>query len=128
MRHCKRQDVCSVCREIREFGPIHANLTLARSWLDECLLNHPRCSGFANTARIPGPGNISLLDCGQMQFVQMDCETVYCALSYTWGEQYRDNRPTHFDTSCLPPVIADAIKATKCLGFRYLWVVDGAEC
>lgn len=71
---------------------------------------------------------MNLIDCVDMAIVRRTDSSRWIALSYVWGK-----RPQAFVAntsfrvgSCLPSdlprTVADAITATKLLGYRYLWV------
>ena len=100
--------------------------SLVLSWLQYCSRNHTKlCS--KNGPLVSG---LKLIDCESLVVENARFYDVYVALSYVWGssngknasKEVRgdvDNTPLPLN---LPVVILDAIKVTKLLGYRYLWV------
>ncbi|KAH7318506.1 hypothetical protein B0I35DRAFT_409391 [Stachybotrys elegans] len=98
---------------------------LARSWFEYCQANHSDdpCSRKPSAAV-----GIRLIDCDKRSVITSDSldqseDIDYLALSYPRPEM---NVQSADDWSCLPddlpPLFADAISATRALGFRYLWI------
>lgn len=104
--------------------------TLALQCIRDCGSNHARCQ---SPTREPLPTRI--IDCidparPRLFITQTAPPDYYVALSYVWGEE-QPHRTTkarlssytkRIDTECIPETIRDAIKATRSLGLRYLWV------
>jgi hypothetical protein len=96
------------------------------SWLQYCSRNHKRlCS--KNRSLV---GGLKLIDCESLAVKTARPEDIYVALSYVWGSSDSKGAPKGvgdaMDYAQLPPilpaVISDAVKVTKLLGFRYLWI------
>lgn len=115
-------------REIDSDPTSEASLTLVKSWLDNCLLTHDRCSGpqdFVPTRLIDVSGHdpvlVSLISSSKLK---------YTALSHCWGNKpvfqtttkNRGDNMRHISVSSLPKSFVDAIVVTQRLGIRYLWI------
>jgi hypothetical protein len=99
----------------------------AREWIRSCLTEHkegPRRQGlpFLPT-RVVDVSDLKLhLSCGE--------RSTYAALSYCWGgvQSYVTTRATiechtnHLKLEAMPATIRDAIRTTRDLGIRYLWI------
>ena len=121
------------------------NWELARSYLASCRRNHARCrrrdaeserAGFRPThlvdILIERDDTIRLIE-GRNLAQKDPADTDYLTLSYCWGENtlqpYRtikanvaERLSEGFPLGSQPASIQDAIKVTKTLGYRYLWV------
>ncbi|KAL8911466.1 MAG: hypothetical protein Q9171_003364 [Xanthocarpia ochracea] len=106
------------------------NWEMACSDLDNCRRNHPRCrgrdaeserAGFRPThlvdVLVEGDDSIRLID-GQNLAQKGPADTGYLTLSYCWERLKEEG----FPLDSQPASIQDAIKVTKALGYRYLWV------
>jgi hypothetical protein len=96
--------------------PDHIDYPRIKSWISLCKEHHMgKCTP---THRTDFPG-FRVIDCVTQKIVPYPNQAEYVALSYVWGpaSQLRDE-----GVSNPPRVIADAITATKGLGYRYLWV------
>jgi hypothetical protein len=100
--------------------------SLVVSWLQYCSRNHKRlCSKSRSVV-----GGLKLIDCESLAVKIARPEDIYVALSYVWGSSDSKDAPKGvgdaIDNAQLPPilpaVISDAVKVTKLLGFRYLWI------
>jgi hypothetical protein len=100
--------------------------SLVASWLQYCSQRHKKlCS--KNTPQVD---RLKLIDCESLTLENAHDQAVYVALSYVWGSSDGDSetqrRKLWIDKSRLPvdlpPVVLDAVKVTKTLGFRYLWI------
>ena len=123
-RKCSSREhsqVCELCSGVDRMDAVAANLDLAKSWIRTCQDSHDECEATKSSMASSFP-EIKLVDCQDMIVVDGKADMKYCALSYTWGSQYQNNRPTHLGDNSLPPVIRDAVTATQLLGYRYLWV------
>ncbi|KAE9373390.1 HET-domain-containing protein, partial [Stipitochalara longipes BDJ] len=112
----------------------------AKKWLDQCLLNHTGCNTDRQRNRLP----TRLIDVGLLEgsedlrifippddFSNITRQTDYLTLSYCWGGSQMGHATTvenlgrrcqGFSSEILPKTIRDAIKITRSLGQRYLWV------
>lgn len=117
-----------------------ADLTLARSWVQECIAHHPAC-GPVVPAGIPSVLHPStkFIDLHLNCLVELESivgvPIEYVALSYVWGRDYhllttsitlevfkRRLPIADFDApNKLPKTIQDAILVTRALGYRFLW-------
>ena len=96
------------------------------SWFQYCSRNHTKlCS--KNGSLVSG---LKLIDCESLVVKNARFYDVYVALSYVWGSSNGNNASkgvrgdvdnTRLSLN-LPVVILDAIKVTKLLGYRYLWI------
>lgn len=106
---------------------------LYQSWLKDCVVNHEGCPGI-DPVELPTRILEVMREDGSycLHLVQqpglMGC---YATLSYCWGS-HTDGPQTktsslaayleHIEAAQLPKTIYDAVKATRGLGIRYLWV------
>ncbi|KAH6887075.1 heterokaryon incompatibility protein-domain-containing protein [Thelonectria olida] len=114
---------------------------LIRSWIQGCLHNHESCKesmagNFVNDE--DGPQlptrvlDICGADTGIISLVESKgLKAKFCALSYCWGNGQdnvlttRENikrRLAGIELQSLPQTFKDAIKVTREVGIRYLWV------
>ncbi|KAI8691333.1 HET domain-containing protein [Fusarium sp. Ph1] len=98
---------------------------LARSWVAYCQHHHkPLCSRTGREV-----AGLCLLDYHSLQVKPAPKHAPYVALSYVWGFPEMAELPFRFggitkfgDLTSLPYTLADAIRVTIKLGFRYLWM------
>ncbi|KAI0334690.1 HET-domain-containing protein [Cubamyces sp. BRFM 1775] len=112
-------------------------VALAKAYVYRCLQNHECCRDSCHTeSEVPLPAR--LIDCSdpvRPRVIETRGGTggdhVYVALSYVWGEESQPHRTTTdnlrsyldaIESSSLPQTISDAIRVTRALGVRYLWV------
>lgn len=110
----------------RSIDPLRINIPLIQDWLQHCKKKH-NC-----TMRYSRPPNLRMIDCKTFDIVTAPPNCNYFVLSYVWGKA-----STSDSTSASPqaqpsnssnvlraaaPVIRDAIKVVRSLGWRYLWV------
>jgi hypothetical protein len=116
------------------------------AWMAECISNHPGCSrsqgdgdSGGGAAKLPR----RLIDTGPLHGPRLDPRLVecegdnhpdmrYCALSYCWGENANqkltttklnyEERLAGLPWDDLPQTFQDAIRITRRLGCRYVWV------
>ena len=95
-----------------------------RGWLRLCIAKHTKqCVQVAPSAS--GLKNLELIDCEQRRIIQALPSDKYSALSYVWGTNgFSDNdRFVHNKLpTTLPQTIEDALKVTKELGLRHIWI------
>lgn len=113
-------------------------IQLAASWINECVSNHDGCrvpstresSGFVPTRLVDVSKDPICLVNSAEHFLGKDTDRRYVALSHCWGtiqiirtlkENYQQHL-THIGTEQLSKTFADAILATRNLGFRYIWI------
>jgi hypothetical protein len=74
--------------------------------------------------------NLIVIDCQRRNVILAPPLVKYVALSYVWAKsetdlprenQFQDRLPRRLSRK-LPKVIEDAMKVTRALGFRYIWV------
>lgn len=101
-----------------EAGKINYNVF--RTWLTNCKKYHKACHALL----LPKPRKLRLIDCETRAVGSLESHANYVALSYVWGEVSSNNLPLVNSRlpKRLPQTVEDAIKVTKELGFRYLWV------
>ncbi|KAI1342690.1 heterokaryon incompatibility protein-domain-containing protein [Xylariaceae sp. FL0016] len=107
---------------------------ILRSWLGDCKANHPQCrSAFsAGSAAVPAlPTRVIDVGCEQPRlFLANGTSAPYAALSHCWGKieirrTLQDNVHDHIESipvEQLPKTFQDAIKITREVGLRYLWI------
>jgi hypothetical protein len=109
-------------------------------FIDSCCNTHSvhdRANGCgSNSIRSPNtkPVKLILIDVKKLCLVEVDTTLRYCSLSYVWGgakvlRTTNENRKIlmrtwAFQKFCPAPVVQDAIRLTRSIGIRYLWV-DG---
>ena len=110
------------------------NLQLAKHWIKECTETHPKCAG-ATLPQLP-TRVIELRDEPEAPrlFVSNGLEAQYVALSYCWGPEDPGSphlittRASFADHRCniplepFPKTLQDAVRITRRLGIRYLWI------
>jgi hypothetical protein len=98
------------------------DLSVIKGWIDICR-NHKACS-LTRLAEVQTIPNFSLLDCQLKKIVPFSNGNQFVALSYVWGgfaQEISNNFSGELPT-LLPRTIADAIRVTTLLGFRYIWI------
>lgn len=108
-----------------------ASINQAKSWINDCLHNHPECPLPTSTPlpkRVlkasPDAKSLSLYTPSKGQ------NAPYTALSYCWGEAQSFTTTLStlslvtagFQTSELPQTLQDAVALTGKLGLEYLWI------
>lgn len=121
-------EATDICKDLT----LERVVEIARSWIMKCGIEHIECAA-PTTSPLP----TRIIDVGSMdtddlpRLYQTNGEiSQYCALSYCWGKD--ENLTTTRDTRArrmsgimwaeLPKTFWDAIKITKMLGIRYLWI------
>lgn len=91
------------------------DLTLIRKWLLFCHENHRELC-MAKKKDLPFIEHFKVIDCAADPLAAMARSWLqpYVALSYVWG------RSQTGDT--WPRVVRDAVKSTRAVRFRYLWI------
>ncbi|KAF5673849.1 hypothetical protein FHETE_3236 [Fusarium heterosporum] len=136
----KRLVIHSINQESDQLQPLHglmvqkdtADMSRLRGWLHTCNESH-RSQGLDSTRYLsPLPNKLRVIDTTGNYITEVDMPCEYICLSYVWGTgsqtQYttetRDqlSRPGGLDSANLPQTIVDAIKVTKELGVRYIWI------
>ncbi|KAK7928250.1 hypothetical protein PG985_005248 [Apiospora marii] len=112
--------------------------TAAKAWLKECQGGHPECGTCDEHPRLP----TRVLDVGSMSDSPEDSPSLrlhipsedqrgeYLALSYCWGgeqtfvttTQTLETMKNGFPTSEIPQTFRDAVRVTRSLGIRFLWI------
>ncbi|KAL2874394.1 hypothetical protein SGCOL_010478 [Colletotrichum sp. CLE4] len=123
-------------QEVESHSSSPASLTLASSWLQDCLANHPSCRQTALASALP----TRVIDVGtnkdlhEPRLVESrGASGTYAALSYCWGDPAshpafkttRLNFTAHQDAmpyADMPPTLRDAVAITRNLGLQYLWI------
>ncbi|KAF4638005.1 hypothetical protein G7Y89_g91 [Cudoniella acicularis] len=108
------------------------NFSIARKWLEECCKDHVSCPSSRETVfptRLIDVGDTSGLEAARL-FITIDQKGNYLALSHCWG----GDMPLRLLSSNLQDFCVeipfdelsanfqDAIKITRELGFRYIWI------
>ncbi|KAM0301545.1 hypothetical protein HYE67_006634 [Fusarium culmorum] len=116
-------------------------LSVVTGWVDDCVQTHDRCqpaktrlpSRILDLEALDDPNKIRLLETvGDEKYGS------YMTLSYCWGSDPAFHvRTTHstmsshldsIDVNSLPQTYKDAIKITRHLGIRYLWIDSLCIC
>lgn len=79
-----------------------------------CQDTHPGC-GVRNVPDFPV--GFRVIDCHTNDIVGHHHDEPYLCLSYVWGSASNNSQEDSY-----PQVVVDAIRVTRALGFRYLWV------
>lgn len=120
--------------------PENHNFELYRQWLSQCDSNHPSCIGppitqILQSARflaVRGPDGSDTLQL--VQWSEMDGR--HAAMSYCWGAPATglvaskaciDQLFISIKTEELSKTVSDAVKITRKLNLKYLWV-DSLHC
>lgn len=113
-----------------------ANFALARSWLAECCKDHVACRDpgeFESPSRLLDvgiPSKAGIIRLVSAIDLQIKDRTDYAALSHCWGsfqplQTKKDNLRSHVEGipyTWLPQTFQDAVRTTRELGLRYLWI------
>ncbi|KAJ4269789.1 hypothetical protein NW762_001458 [Fusarium torreyae] len=109
-----------------------ADISRLRSWLRECNENHQSQDADCTSFLKPLMSTIRVIDTVDNCVKEVDTPCEYICLSYVWGTgsqtQYTTktreqlSKPGGLDNANLPQTILDAIKVTKDLGVRYVWI------
>lgn len=106
------------------------DLTIICSWLSECQTfhTHSHSKGLVDMSQL-GSSRVRVVDVVRRRLVERGAPFRYVALSYVWGNSTSQiSLERVFDADLrirmhrLPNSIYDAIKLTRALGERYLWV------
>lgn len=101
------------------------NWDTLKGWVRTCAECHQSCGELSETTS--KTNTLRVIDCDTRKLVTLDSPSQrYVSLSYVWGK----HTPTSTDEQIqqtgilgsLPPLIEDALHATKALGLRYLWI------
>jgi hypothetical protein len=95
---------------LRPISPLY-NPWRVKQWLYNCKLQHS--AGCDDKS--PAVRGMRLIDCDELKVVEADVSWEWLALSYVWGTN-RIQEPEWSKT------VLDAIRVTKEIGYRYLWV------
>ena len=108
---------------------------LARRWLQDCLEAHPVCQELYNAGQSTLPTRVldvlAFPDPTQIRLYTSNSQIApYVCLSHCWGKEKPyvttldslKSRETAINVQDLPSTFRDAVKITRDLGFRYLWI------
>ena len=101
---------------------------IARAWLEECCQNHEQCA--SKEEPLLPTRVLDVTDADNIKLLISGGRARYAALSYCWGGaqphattlQTVEEYIRHIPDPYLPRTVHDAIKVTRELGLRYLWV------
>lgn len=112
-----------------------ANMEYLREWLDLCEETHDDPAQGEGGRAGPDMTSLRLIDTEEFRVRQVDMPARYACLSYVWGKgsqvQYTHATRSRLEANHglqagdglgLPQTIKDAIKVTREVGLRYLWV------
>ncbi|KAH9887389.1 heterokaryon incompatibility protein-domain-containing protein [Cubamyces lactineus] len=111
-------------------------LAAAATYIKQCVRDHPQCQAITPYPVGSAPLPTRLLDCSnpdRLRIIETDSSMrdSYVALSYVWGPDGQPHRTTkanlpdymrRIKRGVLPRTIRDAIRVTRALGARYLWI------
>jgi hypothetical protein len=114
------------------------DLSLVRSWIDDCERNHHECRSLEHLTQRPA----WLIDVEEQCLVPAGQGSRYLALSYVWGSvpSLQTSRANQRDLQVpgalsqspmeeqIPLTIRDAMGLTRSLKVRYLWVDSLCIC
>lgn len=94
----------------------------AKLWVQNCRNNHGNsCNEYCEAMY-----GLKAIDCETLRVVQIETGTLWVALSYVWGHDISkvSSDDPHPGTLLrgISKTVQDAIKVTKSLGYRFLWV------
>ncbi|KAH7136886.1 heterokaryon incompatibility protein-domain-containing protein, partial [Dactylonectria estremocensis] len=110
------------------------NLQLANMWLNQCQDTHSQCKvNHSSASKNPLPTRLINVEQASRPFLEetkAHTKGQYVALSYAWGEGKRvltlkSNYTAHqkcLPVEGLPQTFADAIKVTRALKYKYIWI------
>lgn len=120
----------------RSIDAISLDFDVIRGWMRLCIGKHAKQCVQA-TSSTSDLKDLKLIDCEQRRIIQALSSTKYSALSYIWCTNGFGNNDWSIHNklpTTLPQTIEDALKVTKELGLRYIWIDrycinqdDGAE-
>ncbi|KEY73455.1 hypothetical protein S7711_07484 [Stachybotrys chartarum IBT 7711] len=107
------------------------SLDIVATWLKDCNETHDECSGDVTSlpTRLLDVGSPSD-DCIRLVETEAGATGRYASLSYCWGSSLtltttrasRQARLSGIYLSDLPKTFHDAVRATRHIGLRYLWI------
>ena len=107
----------------RYIDAISIDFDIIRGWIQHCGRWHKnQCTQVESSAsRLK---ELKLIDCEQRRIVPALPTYEYAALSYVWGtSRSSDDRCVHNELPItLPRTIEDALKVSKSLGLRFIWI------
>jgi hypothetical protein len=104
--------------------------TLQRKWLHDCLTKHEECH-LQTQIQVPRRIVSIGLDNMSLRVVETQgTESLYAALSHCWGAKQPlitttstlHLRKTNLNWDSMPATFQDAVRVTRGLGIRYLWI------
>jgi len=102
---------------------VSIDFDIIRGWIQHCGREHTeQCTQFESSAL--SLKELKLIDCEQRRIVPALPTYEYSALSYVWGtSRSGDDRCVHNELpTILPRTIEDALKVSKLLGLRHIWI------
>jgi hypothetical protein len=101
--------------------PEYADYRLAQRCLTECNASHSDTCAPDDSTNLY---NLQVIDCETRVVTSAPTTCAYVALSYVWGPPSKADAEYVFPNlpAQLPPTIEDAIRVTKRLGIRYIWI------
>jgi hypothetical protein len=128
-----KEEIPYFTRCVRDGGPTTINIQQIKDWLHECEKSHTNCIRRSHCTWVPTrlldldpeDGMMKLIETGESRPI-----VPYATLSHRWGnfeyEKLNTNSINRFkisiEESRLPKVFQDAIKVTRSLQIRYLWI------
>jgi hypothetical protein len=109
--------------------PHHIDFMRTESWIQTCMSEHEHCEPQPSNTL----SNLKVLDCYNRTVVLAPVSCLFVALSYVWGPPAPHPEPMDVPKfpalpCVLPRTVEDSIRATKMLGYKYLWVDRYVRC
>ena len=97
---------------------------IIRGWIQQCVREHTKQCCIQVGSPASNLKELKLIDCEQRRIVPALPTYEYSALSYVWGtSRSGDDRCVYNELpATLPRTIEDALKVSKSLGLRYIWI------
>jgi Heterokaryon incompatibility protein (HET) len=122
---------------VAEIDPLSQKcVTLLKSWISDCIETHQQCPRYV-LANLPtrvldlgAPGISGLENRLKLHCTTSQQKGAYVALSHCWGDKVPltttqstfGERTRHIDFGQLPKSFQDAVRVTRKLEYRYLWI------
>lgn len=104
----------------RIFKSPQVDFEILRKWMESCQSNHLTSCVEDSGLRVTG---LRLIDVDTREIVEVTGSVKYAALSYVWGqEEHIADKDTITVPNPAPNTVEDAMKVSKELGLKYLWI------
>ena len=103
----------------RQVDPQLSDLTIVKSWINDCRSNHPDTCGMRIRTALP---SLRVIDCVKRRLRILSPDTPYICLSYVWGNARAEDTSSADCLSILPKTIEDSVSVAIKIGIPFLWV------